>query len=963
MPSASHGISGIGGNVLSGTLAAVIYCTASAVTINGDPVSGSRTVTTSSAGQFIHSVAGATATTFKLDFWTDNGTSTPKVINLTPNTDGYIRDQLNTNPQKVYSNNFATTEKYFLGESYEESVNRHMDGHSKGYGIILPLELASSDATSNLMNRLSEAVAPKTGWIISRDPSPTVNQGSFLAKNMKKLFRVHALHEGEWMHGYFIRICNLRFGTTVNPNCSFSIEVKKGTLTVEKFANLNLDPSSLNYVARRIGTSYQEWDQTYKVFDDNGRYRSRSNFIRVEEAADLKNSAIADTYKIPWGFWGPTRPKAFTLTHGSSGANALTDYDQNTGGTQSSVVITYTGAMSNLEHLTITHPALGAFVITFATGAGAPPTVYTNQAATINIATTDDANKTAVAVQALLNTIPNYHATISSDEVTLKADIAGPFYTIVPTETDASNRQGIASVTAGVDGDNVTNVYVKGGNTMPQSANAVLTDRFVDMPIYLTASFVFPRFKLTEQSTKGGANYKENMDFGVRQAFASDTDYDLDGVQKRKDYLDLARRQAYDLHGDEDTNLEASFVFSLDDIVSDAGEPDSNGISRWYWQEGSHATAFAVSANGFISYTAQSGSSKMTKNGPTSFNIPLIGGSNGLDITQIDPFSNWNVLEGKAANTSYAYHSVNKALDMVRDEEKLRASIISMPGLTNTDLIKEVVNIAEARGDTLAIIDYNDGSKEAYENSGTRTRGSVSTVIDTSENTLQIDSNKAAVYWPKVEITEGGFSFMAPASVAAIGALAYNDANSAGPWFAPAGFNRGGLSILGGQSSGLSVSSTDKNLTKKNRDDLYTEHINPIARFPAVGEVVIFGQKTLYKSEPTSALSRVNVRRLMIFLRQKISDIADTVLFEPNVATTFNNFSNRCQAVLENVKSNFGITEYSIQRIEKGDVSGTGVEEDLRDRNILYVRIFIKPARAIEFIAIDFVISRSDAQI
>jgi hypothetical protein len=299
---------------------------------------------------------------------------------------------------------------------------------------------------------------------------------------------------------------------------------------------------------------------------------------------------------------------------------------------------------------------------------------------------------------------------------------------------------------------------------------------------------------------------------------------------------------------------------------------------------------------------------------------------------------------------------------MVRDEEKLRSSLISMPGVTNTKLIKELVNIVEKRGDTLAIIDYDDGSQESYENSGTRTRGSVSTMIDNSE-TLQIDSNKAAVYFPKVEIAENGYTFMAPASVAAIGALAFNDANSAGPWFAPAGFNRGGLSVLGGSVSNLSVISTDKNLTKKNRDDLYKEHINPIARFPAVGEIVIFGQKTLYKSQPTSALTRVNVRRLMIFLRQRISDIADTILFEQNVATTFNNFSNRCQSVLENVKSNFGITEYKITRVEQSDGGGTGIVEDLADRNILYVRIFVKPARAIEFIAIDFVISKSDAQL
>ncbi len=987
--------SGAIGQKITGSLAAVIYCTASMVTLRGYPAGqfggGAQNTVTSSAGQLIKSLTGHTGDTFQLEFWSDDATVIDKkTINFDPNHEGFIRNNLNTNPQKVYSNNFAITEKYFLGETYEESVKRYVTSvsASSGYGIILPLELKSGGATTNFMNRLNEAAAPKTGWIITRDPNPTTNQGDYDVSDMKKLFRVHSLHEGEWMHGYHIRIADLKFGNTVNPNCSFSIEVKKGDLTVEKFANLNLDPSSLNYVARRIGTSYQEWDQTYKVFDDTGRYRSRSNFIRIEEAADLKNNAIADSYKIPWGFWGPMRPKGFSLIEGSAGPNAFGDNEN--AGVQATVELIctgndWTGANVNDKTLTIELPDGTTHTITVTAAGASSATNMDNgdfandvEAAAelkqvLDLAAANGVEGslqgiTVSAVQAEGGSSDNTRITLTAPNPGTAANgwaIGGSLVTnnnikVNPASNNPGNSHGTLAFTGGTDTDDVTNVYVKGNASMPQNANFLSPNQFAWLPTQWSGSFKFPRFKLTEQSTRNGSNYEETMDFGVRQAFSTDSEKNADGVQKRKDYLDLARRQVYDLHGSPGTNLEPSFIFSMDDVVSDHGQRDSTGIARWYWQSGSHATAYG---SVYTSYTAQSGSSKLTKNGPTSFNIPLFGGSDGLDITQVDPFSNWNVLDGKAKNSHYAYYSVHKALDMVRDEEKLRAEIISMPGLTETNLIKEVVNIAEARGDTLAIIDYNDGSKESYENSGTRTKGSVATVISTSEDTLQIDSNKAAVYWPKVELTTGGFSFMAPASVAAIGALAFNDAESA-PWFAPAGFNRGGLSVLGGTQSNLAVTSTDKNLTKKNRDDLYSEHINPIAKFPAANNnVVIFGQKTLYKSEPTSALTRVNVRRLMIFLRQRISDIADTVLFEQNVSNTFNNFSNRCQTVLENVKSNFGITEYSIQRIEKEDVSGTGVEEDLQDRNILYVRIFVKPARAIEFIAIDFVISRSDAQI
>jgi phage tail sheath protein FI len=144
-------------------------------------------------------------------------------------------------------------------------------------------------------------------------------------------------------------------------------------------------------------------------------------------------------------------------------------------------------------------------------------------------------------------------------------------------------------------------------------------------------------------------------------------------------------------------------------------------------------------------------------------------------------------------------------------------------------------------------------------------------------------------------------------------------------------------------------------LTKQDRDDLYEENINPIARFPAVGEIVIFGQKTLQQTP--SALDRINVRRLMIYLKKKIGEIADTILFDQNVNTTWNRFRAQARRVLSDVQARFGITEFKLVLDE------TTTTADLVDRNILYAKIFVKPARAIEFIAIDFVITRSGIEL
>ena len=116
--------------------------------------------------------------------------------------------------------------------------------------------------------------------------------------------------------------------------------------------------------------------------------------------------------------------------------------------------------------------------------------------------------------------------------------------------------------------------------------------------------------------------------------------------------------------------------------------------------------------------------------------------------------------------------------------------------------------------------------------------------------------------------------------------------------------------------------------------------------------VVAFGQKPLLVNNETSALTRINVRRLLIFLKNRISAIADSILFEPAIDSTFNNFSSATARVLEDVKSRFGITEYKIILDESRTAAAI-------DQNIMYAQVYIKPARAIEFIAIDFIISKT----
>ena len=168
-------------------------------------------------------------------------------------------------------------------------------------------------------------------------------------------------------------------------------------------------------------------------------------------------------------------------------------------------------------------------------------------------------------------------------------------------------------------------------------------------------------------------------------------------------------------------------------------------------------------------------------------------------------------------------------------------------------------------------------------------------------------------------------------------------------WFAPAGFNRGGLSD---GAAGIPITAVTERLTSKNRDTLYESRINPIASFPSSG-IVVFGQKTL--QERQSALDRINVRRLVIYLKKQISILSTQILFEQNVQATWNRFKSLIEPLLANTKVNFGITDYRLILDE------STTTPDLIDQNILYAKIMVKPARAIEYIAIDFVIASTGA--
>ena len=301
----------------------------------------------------------------------------------------------------------------------------------------------------------------------------------------------------------------------------------------------------------------------------------------------------------------------------------------------------------------------------------------------------------------------------------------------------------------------------------------------------------------------------------------------------------------------------------------------------------------------------------------------FIGG--GLDMFEnIDD----NVLYPQGINPTN-YQTV---IALLGNKDEYQYDIISAPGLTlekNAGVVGELANMVQERGDAIAIVDPS-----VY-------AGSVAGAI---QDGSALDNSYAAAYWPwvQVRVPSTGKLHFVPASTIMPGVYAFSDRTTA-EWFAPAGFNRGGL--------GMALQA-ERKLSPTDRDNLYLANINPIATFPGRGPVA-YGQKTLQKNR--TALDRVNVRRLLIELKRTIGSIANNLVFEQNTATTRNRFLSQVNPYIESIQQRQGLYAY---KVVMDDTNNTA---DVIDRNELIGQVYVQPTKTAEFIILDFNVTPTGA--
>lgn len=263
-------------------------------------------------------------------------------------------------------------------------------------------------------------------------------------------------------------------------------------------------------------------------------------------------------------------------------------------------------------------------------------------------------------------------------------------------------------------------------------------------------------------------------------------------------------------------------------------------------------------------------------------------------------------------------------------------NLIMVPGVTTAEVIHAGVTYAENRQDLMLLaeapihlepleaVDFRKGQ-------GMYSHGA-------------FNSSYAALYYPWIEINDPvtGRRKLVPPSGAVAGCYARSDKKTH-VWYAPAGIDRG--RVFNALSLGYKTS-------RGERDVLYPEGVNVIASFPDSG-INIWGQKTL-QSQP-SALDRVNVRRLMMFIEEAIAESSRFVVFEPNNPQTWRALIRLINPFMQDIKDKGGLYDFAVQCDEETNTPA------VIDRNELVARVFVKPTKTAEFIELNFVLTATGA--
>ena len=373
-----------------------------------------------------------------------------------------------------------------------------------------------------------------------------------------------------------------------------------------------------------------------------------------------------------------------------------------------------------------------------------------------------------------------------------------------------------------------------------------------------------------------------------------------------------------DISGTAGTVLE---VFS--DLTVTAGAKRDDGTSRYYVDVLETQSAWIWPTSTIISATDNDSPTTDTDN----YNFSLSGGADSTASTTVQMSSEYTTAFGDAETID-----VNILIGPAGADSQANA----------TTAANNVNSVASTRKDCVAVV-----SPPTTGSDGTALQALASTAASNAKtwadsittNSYGILTSTAVYVYDKYNDVNRWIG-----SAGHVAGLLANVDDVAEPWFSPAGYNRGQL---------RGVVKLGYNPTQSQRDDLYKARVNPLVSFPGQGNL-LFGDKTA-QSKP-SAFDRINVRRLFIVLEKAISTASKYQLFELNDEFTRAMFRNMTEPFLRDVKGRRGITDFLVVCDETNNTA------EVIDSNRFVADIYIKPARSINFITLNFIATRTGVE-
>ena len=278
----------------------------------------------------------------------------------------------------------------------------------------------------------------------------------------------------------------------------------------------------------------------------------------------------------------------------------------------------------------------------------------------------------------------------------------------------------------------------------------------------------------------------------------------------------------------------------------------------------------------------------------------------------------------------------------IRDDESRLFNVMAAPGYP--ELIGEMVALNNDRGLTAFIVGDSPFRLQSDGTTLNNWGSNVALAVEDNDNGAVTRDEYLGMFYPSLFTSDNaGNNVIVPASHGILRTLALSDQVSF-PWFAPAGTRRGGITnasaagFVDAEGEFKSIA-----LNEGQRDTLYSNNINPITFLTGAG-LVNFGQKT--RARNASALDRINVARLVIYLRSQLKKLAKPYIFEPNDKITRDEIKAQADSLMLELVSQRALYDFLVVCDESNNTPSR------IDRNELYLDIAIEPVKAVEFIYI-----------